>query len=277
MNFVHNLSPIRKRLPFIAMNLAGVVAFATPFLLGAASDSGQPRSADAPWLLALLAPMLILVAISEAGREKLGSRSIALLGALTACAAILRLPFSFAGANLFFFLPIAFGFVFGSSLGFLLGSLAMAASAVITGGIGPWLPFQMWAAGWVGAGAGLLQPLARRWRLGQPAGKFATYLPVAILAIYGFIAAFFFGAMMNLYFWPVTFQGTGPLAWAPSLGLGQTFRHYAAFYAVTSFGWDLVGAVANLGVILLVGKPVIDLFHRYQRRFECIFVPTGNG
>jgi len=221
--------------------------------------------------------MLILVAISEAGREKLGSRSVALLGALTACAAILRLPFSFAGANLFFFLPIAFGFVFGCSLGFLLGSLAMAASAVITGGIGPWLPFQMWAAGWVGAGAGLLQPLARRWRLGQTGGRIAQYLPVAILAIYGFGAAFFFGAMMNLYFWPVAFQGPGPLAWAPSLGLTQTIRHYAAFYSVTSFGWDLMGAMANLGVILLVGKPVIELFHRYQRRFECIFVPIVDG
>ncbi|MGI8426294.1 MAG: ECF transporter S component [Actinomycetota bacterium] len=261
---------MKRRLPFIAVNLAGAAAFTAPFLLGLAADSGQPRSADAPWLLALLAPMLVLVAISEAGHEKMSSKSVALLGALAACAAVLRLPLSFAGANLFFFLPIAFGFVFGSSFGFLLGSLAMAASAIITGGIGPWLPFQMWAAGWVGAGAGMLQPLARRWRTGRP-GQLSAYLPVVILAGYGFLAAFFFGAAMNLYFWPVAFRGDGPLAWSPGLGLTQTFRHYAAFYAVTSFGWDLIGGIANLGVILLVGKPVIDLFVRYQKRFECVY------
>ena len=40
--------------------------------------------------------------------------------------------------------------------GFALGSTTLFASALLTGGVGPWLPFQMLAASWVGLGAGLL-------------------------------------------------------------------------------------------------------------------------
>ena len=44
--------------------------------------------------------------------------------------------------------------------------LAIAVSAFLTGGIGPWLPFQMLGAGWVGLFAGWLpQPANQRHRL----------------------------------------------------------------------------------------------------------------
>ena len=36
--------------------------------------------------------------------------------------------------------------MFGPALGFLLGSTALLTSALLTGGVGPWLPFQMLAA-----------------------------------------------------------------------------------------------------------------------------------
>ena len=55
------------------------------------------------------------------------------------------------------------GAAFGPRFGLLLGLSAMAVSAVVTGGIGPWLPFQMLALAWMGAGAGfvgLLDPPA---------------------------------------------------------------------------------------------------------------------
>jgi len=40
--------------------------------------------------------------------------------------------------------------VFGPSFGFLLGALSMFLSALITGGFGPWLAYQSFAAGWIG-------------------------------------------------------------------------------------------------------------------------------
>ena len=44
----------------------------------------------------------------------------------------------------------------GPGFGFVLGSVTMFASALLTGGVGPWMPFQMLAMGWVSMGAGLL-------------------------------------------------------------------------------------------------------------------------
>lgn len=246
---------------FLLVNLTGVAAFAAPFLVGAApAAAGRARSEDAPWLVTLLVPMLIAVAITQTSGGRLNSKAIALLGVLTACAALLRLPFSFAGANLFFVLPITAAMVFGARFGFLLGSLGLAASALVTGGVGPWLPFQMWAAGWVGAGAGLLRgPSAV---LGKTAG--CVLLP----AIYGWAAAFFYGIVINLYFWPVAFGGDSPIGWRPGLGWSATVAHYVSFYSVTSLAWDAVGAMFNLVLLSIFGKPLIELMRRYRQRFS---------
>lgn len=256
-----------KRLPFLAANLAGLAAFATPFLINLelVPSAAQARAGDAPWLTAILVPLLIAVALAETAGGRLDAKAIALLGVLSACAALLRLPVSLAGANLFFFLPIVAGYVFGGTFGFLLGSLSMAASAVITGGIGPWLPFQMWAAGWVGGAAGLLRPLGERLRRGLP-----RLVPPAI---YAYAAAFFYGALMNLYFWPVVATGDAAIGWMPGLGLAETVRHYRAFYLLTSAGWDAVGAVFNAIVVLALGGPAIDLLHRYRNRFAFVAAP----
>jgi energy-coupling factor transport system substrate-specific component len=244
---------------FLAANLAGLIAFALPFLVagpGHQQEAGA-RFSDAPWLLALFVPLLIAAAIVEAGRGHLGTKTIALLGVLAALAALMRIPISFGGANLIFFLPIVGGFVFGVRFGFMLGALAMAASAAITGGIGPWLPFQMWGAGWVGAGAGLISPLANR----------RDSIPVLIvLAVYGYLAGLFFGALINLYFWPVASLPTS-IGWSPDLTLRETLQHYRAFYLLTSLPYDAMRGLGNAVVLLVIGKPVIELLRRHKRRF----------
>lgn len=246
-----------KRLPFIALNFAGLVAFALPFLRSASARAiTSARTDDAPWLAAALVPMLIMLAILEAGRSRSDARSIALMGVLVGAAALMRLPISFAGANLIFFLPIIAGAVFGPSFGFVVGALAMAGSALITGGIGPWLPFQMWACGWVAMGAGLLRPLIHRPRA------------ALLLAPYGWCAAFIYGGLMDLYFWPVTAQGSAAIGYRPGLGVTETLSHFRAFYLSTSLAWDAVGAFANLVVFLLLARPLVELLQRYKRRFS---------
>ena len=61
-----------------------------------------------------------------------------------------------AGIETVFFLLVLAGRVYGPGFGFVLGSTTLFTSALLTGGVGPWLPFQMLAASWVGLGAGLL-------------------------------------------------------------------------------------------------------------------------
>ena len=100
--------------------------------------------------------------------------TIALLGMLAACAGLLRLIDLPGGGSGIFFLIVLAGAAFGPRFGLLLGLCAMAVSAIITGGIGPWLPFQMLALGWMGAGAGFLgdgHAPARSARRGRRAGR----------------------------------------------------------------------------------------------------------
>lgn len=80
-----------------------------------------------------------------------------MIGVLTACGAALRtISPSMAGISFVFILMIAGARVFGAAFGFVLGTTTMFASALLTAGFGPWLPYQMIASGFVGLGAGLL-------------------------------------------------------------------------------------------------------------------------
>ena len=93
----------------------------------------------------------------------LNSKSVALLGVLCAINAALRLVSNFfpmpGGFSLVFVLIILVGYVYGARMGFLMGTFSLLASALVTGGVGPWLPFQMIASAWVGMTAGWLRQI----------------------------------------------------------------------------------------------------------------------
>ena len=50
--------------------------------------------------------------------------------------------------------------------------------------------------------------------------------------------------------------------------LSEALRHYWSFYLLTSAGWDGWRAVADGGLIVIAGRPVIDLLARYRERFN---------
>ena len=140
--------------------LVGLLAFAWPLFV----DPGTwlAESPDGPWLFALLVPLLLAVVVAEVSDGGIDAKTVAMLGVLTAVAAALRpLSGGVTGFQPMFVVLIVGGRVFGPGFGFLLGATSMLASALITGGVGPWLPFQMIAAAWVGLGAGLLPRLSR--------------------------------------------------------------------------------------------------------------------
>lgn len=242
------------------VHLAGVGALLAPFFIphATAGEGRLAHAADAPVLTALLLPALLAIAVSEGSRGRLDAKAIALLGVLCALNTALRLPGGLAGASLFFFLPIVCGYVYGATFGFLLGSLSFAVSALVTAGVGPWLPFQMWAAGWVGAGAGLLRPVARRLE-GRPA-------EIALLAAYGYLAGFVFGAVTDLWFWPYLAAGEGSIGWRPGLGPVDGARHFWRFYVTTSLAWDAGRALANVVLLATLGRPTLRLLRRWRRR-----------
>src|ERR1700716_4317218 len=197
----------REDAVLLALTGAGLVLFLAPLLVG--SRFPQPVL-----LFSALVAVSALVALAVALQtHHLSTRLLAVLAALVAIDATLRLVIviGLLGFSPIFFLIIAGGFVMGPSFGFASGALTLLLSAVLTAGLGPWLPYQMLAAGWVGMGAGYL---------GRITHRSTSPWPIALLCAYGATAGFAYGLLLDLWEWPLLVAaGSSPLSWAPGIGL----------------------------------------------------------
>jgi energy-coupling factor transport system substrate-specific component len=251
---------LRATAVYVLVVVVGAGAFLYPFWLPPDTVVGQQsaHAGDAPLVAALVGALAVAAVVLEVRRGAMNGATIALLGVLGASAGLLRLLDLPGGGSGIFFLVVLAGAAFGPRFGLLLGLTAMATSAAVTGGIGPWLPFQMLALSWMGAGAGAV---------GRLTGRVAPLVEVGVLAAYGWVWGFLFGAIMNLWFWPFT-AGQGDLSWSPGLDLGATLHRYWSFYAVTSFGWDAAGALTNAALILLTGRALLPSLRRFAVRLR---------
>lgn len=251
--------------------LIGIAAFLYPFLLPATAlgASGAQRG-DALFLFTLLFALALVILFAEMESGALNTKMVAVLGVLVAINAVLRLAdnalafLNIGGFSPVYLLVILCGYCYGSRFGFLLGALTMAVSGLITGGVGPWLPFQMFTMGWVGLTAGWLP---QRWLRHRPRTELAAL--IAVGALWGFA----YGAIINLYSWPYTLGGV--TSWTPGLTVAEGLRRYALFYAATSAWWDVVGAVGNVATISLFGPAILRILRRFQKRFFWQTLPVG--
>jgi len=247
----------------IVVSIAGLLAFSLPFLISAlpnATGEVSSRTVEASLLLALIVGGSLIVTVVEVVRGPgtgNHARSVALLGALVAIDATLRLVPSFLGASPIFALIILVGYVFGPRFGFVMGTLTLLLSAAITAGVGPWLPFQMLCAGWVGVAGGWLPR------------RTSAHAELASAAALGALTGFAYGALMNLYSWPFAAPGVTEnvgLYWSPGLSLVESLERYATFYVTTSLLHDATRAMANAFLIVVAGAPVMRLLRRFHAR-----------
>jgi energy-coupling factor transport system substrate-specific component len=233
----------------------GVVAFGWPLLADA--ESGLAHARDAPWLFAALLPLLVAVVVATISESGMDAKAVAMLGVLAAVGAALRpLGAGTAGLEPMFFLMVLSGRVLGPGFGFVLGSVTMFASALLTGGVGPWMPFQMLSMAWFTMGAGLL-PGADRLR-----GR----AELAMLAVYGSVAAFAYGTVMNLYGWTIV-PGLGSgISFVPGDPLHENLVRFLAYCAATSLGWDLGRAVLTVVLTVTIGPTLLKALRRATRR-----------
>ena len=223
----------------------------------ASAGGGLAHSSDAPWLFVALLPLLLAVLVAEIADGGIDAKAVAMLGVLAACGAALRpLSTGATGVQPIFFLLIPAGRVLGRGFGFVLGALTLFASALLTAGVGPWLPFQMIGAGWVGFFAGCLP---------RATGRREIWL----LAGYGVVAGLAYGLLLNLWFWPFSVSGTGAdpsLAFVPGDSLAANLHRFLLFDAATSLGFDIPRAVTNCVLVLVAGAPVLAALRRASRR-----------
>ena len=238
------------------VSLLGLPLFVWPFL-------GQPLPASAPaYTLALGAVGALL--LLELGTRSLDARKLALLAVLAAIDTGLRLALiqGIGGFSPIFFLVLCAGWVFGPSYGFLVGAFSILVSALAEGGVGPWLPYQVFATGWVGVAAGLAAPLASR---GE---RVPGWRSLAVLAAVGAVSGWVFGALMDVQDWTAGFANSPDLGWRPGMPAATALEHFGRFYLATSLAYDTFRSVGNALMVLVLGVPVLAALARVRSRLS---------
>lgn len=230
--------------------IVGAVAFGWPLFLR--PESGMP-SQLAPTVFAITLVLVLAIVLAELSGGRMDSRTLAMLGVLAAVGTVLRpLSAGTAGLELIFFVIILAGRAFGASFGFALGAITMLTSALITSGVGPWLPYQMLCAGFVGLFAGMLPRASGR-------------AEIVLLAVYGVVSAFAYGWLMDFSFWPFAIGDGTQLSFNPTISPLENLHRFALFNLATSMGWNLGRAVANAVLIALLGPRLLAMFRRSAR------------
>lgn len=234
-------------------SMIGLAAFTWP-LLASPESAAVAHANDAPLLFALVVPVLLLVVLAQVNDGGMDAKAIAMLGVLAAVISALRpLGGGTAGIEPIWVVLILGGRALGPGFGFCLGAISLFASALLTGGVGPWLPFQMLAAAWVGLGAGLL-PRARGRR------------ELVLLAGYAAAACIAYGFLLNLWFWPFAAGLPEQLAFAAGAPVSENLVAWFRFCLVTSLGYDIPRATLTVVLILVAGRPVLIALRRISRR-----------
>lgn len=237
----------------IITSLIGLFAFLWPFLMQKNSLLSSNSDLAGIFIL-IIVPLVLLVALADIMQGGIDSRSLAILGVMIAVVAAVRpLGGGVAGLEPVWAIIIIGGRALGASFGFVLGAIGILGSAVLTGGIGPWLPFQMMVAAWVGAGAGLLPKLKPR-------------SEVILLVIYGFFVGFFAGLLLNLWFWPFANGLLPEISFQPGLAISEQFVRWIRFSLLTSFGFDLPRGILTGTLLFFLANPLLKAMRRMTKK-----------
>ncbi len=243
----------RSTFAILATSLVGVVAFGWP-LIAAPESTAIAHASDAPWIFAIVIPLLLAVVLAQFTDRGMDAKAIALLGVLSAVVSALRpLGGGTAGLEPIWVILVLGGRALGPGFGFALGAVSLFSSALLTGGVGPWLPFQMLGAAWVGLGAGLLPQVRGKAELG-------------LLALYGAVASFAYGLLLNLWFWPFTAGLPDAIAFVPGAPIGENLFAWLRFSVLTSLGYDIPRAILTVTLILIAGPVVLTALRRVSRK-----------
>lgn len=243
-----------SRVAIAIASAIGIVSFIWP-LVAAPGSAAVAHATDAPLLFALIVPVLLIVVLAQMSDGGMDAKAIAMLGVLSAVIAALRpLGGGTAGLEPIWVVLILGARALGPGFGFALGAISLFASALLTGGVGPWLPFQMLAAAWVGLGAGLLPA---RWT-----GR----RELAALSIYAAVACIAYGFLMNLWFWPFLDSLPEQLAFTAGATMPENLLAWVRFSLVTSLGYDIPRALLTVVLIWVAGRPILLALRRMARK-----------
>jgi energy-coupling factor transport system substrate-specific component len=233
--------------------LASLLLFFWPLIISQPTQSGLAQA-----VFIALMPLLLIVLLVEFSSGSLDSRQLALLGVFVALNSVIRLlGAGVSGIETAFFLIILGAFVFGSGFGFILGAGSLFVSALMGAGVGPWLPFQMMAAGLVGLGAGLFGGLRIK----------SHAIEMFALCGYAILASFAYGALMTLWNWPfLAGQGTS-ISYQAGAPVAENLVRFFKYEVFTGgLLWDLGRATTTVALLILTGRTLLTTMRRAGKR-----------
>jgi len=235
-------------LVLIATSMVGLAGFLWPFLI-------STQVAHPQWIFLCATPLALALLFISISNGAMDAKSVALLALLAALVAALRpLGTGAVGLEPMWFLLILSARVFGPSFGFLLGAISMLLSALLTGGLGPWLAYQCFAAAWIGLGVGLIPRRVR------------GTSEIVSLVFYGILAAQFFGVAMDLQFWPWYLGVDSQLSFSAGAPLADNLRNFLSYHFLSALAWDIPRAIFTSALIVITGKPVLGALRRAHTR-----------
>ena len=128
----------------------------------------------------------------------------------------------------------------------------MLLSAFLTGGFGPWLPYQIFAAAWIGFLSGSLPKFKR--------------FEIPFLAVTSMFLAELFGILMDLQFWPYALGPKTQLSYLPGAAISENLNRFLVYHGATSMAWNVPRAVFTAILILAVGAGVLNALKRAARK-----------
>lgn len=245
------MSAVGRRALLVVANAVGFLAFAWPFVLG---NRLGDASRFVPYAWALVLPAVLLVAAQVLLERQRDIRVVTLMATLIALGAAVRpLGAGVAGLEPLWAVILLSGRALGARAGFLIGSLTMLTSAVITGGVGPWLPYQMMVGAWAGALPSLLPSLR---------GRAEVVLMICIGAFSGILT----GALLNLWFWPLAVGLSPDISFIADAGPAVNLGHWLRYGVLTSFGFDIPRGVLTAVLLGLSTPTLLPILRRATRR-----------
>ena len=204
-------------------------------------------------MLAILIPVSMVLLLNDVLNQLISIRSFALIAIFVSLAVALRpLGLGVAGLEPIWVAIILAGYTLGISAGFIVGGLALMLSALVTGGVGPWLGNQMVLAALIGAGAGVIGRVS---------------ISRLIISVYAFITTYFFGWFMNLWFWPTFSNLQSAIAFDATSSIAERVSAWAKFSLLTSSGFDVPRALLSATLVWLSARRIRSTVTRLNAPF----------
>ncbi len=230
----------RSNIMFASILVLGALTFITPIIFNQYINLNDIPSIALVFVSIAYIFLFILGMYFRFEESNVSSKEIALIAIYSAFAAVARIPFiGIPSVQPVSFLVLCAGYVFGPMVGFIIGGNVAFISNIFFGQ-GVWTIYQVFAWGFFGLIGGLLGRKKKR------------ILDKWILALLGFLLAFVYGWLMNMWSWflvrPITFASL-------------------IVVNIQSIPFDIAHALANFIFLIAFGEQVIRILSRYQQRF----------